>query len=137
MGVRETDGDLDTCERITYPRPSRIVPHTLGFATLLRLATLIRILVQVVPAVLGLVATGLCLGAPKAAGVRGLVALRRFHSKEGRFHDHRWPLFVAGLGLSRVDRSLYRKNQTVTRLLMSLRYGLWRTTGLYVSRVER
>jgi hypothetical protein len=43
------------------------------YATLLRIVVPVRILVQVVPAVLGLVATGLCLGAPKAAGVRGLL----------------------------------------------------------------
>jgi 2-polyprenyl-3-methyl-5-hydroxy-6-metoxy-1,4-benzoquinol methylase len=54
-----------------------------------------------------------------------------------RFRDHRWPAFLAGLGLSRVDRSLYRKNNAATRFLMRLRYAIWRSTGLYVSRLER
>jgi 2-polyprenyl-3-methyl-5-hydroxy-6-metoxy-1,4-benzoquinol methylase len=54
-----------------------------------------------------------------------------------RFLEHRWPLLLAGLGLSRVDRSLYRKNPSGIRLFMRLRYGLWRKTGLYVSRIER
>jgi SAM-dependent methyltransferase len=54
-----------------------------------------------------------------------------------RFGDHRWRLYLQRLGLTLVDDALYRKAGRLTGALHRLQYELWRTTGIYVARLER
>jgi SAM-dependent methyltransferase len=55
-------------------------------------------------------------------------------TERARFGRGRWRLLLDGLGLAIVRDGCYRKCAGAARVGRRLRYGLWRTTGLYVTR---
>jgi SAM-dependent methyltransferase len=54
-----------------------------------------------------------------------------------QFGDHRWPLFLQGLGMKHVGSDVYLKMDRLGTFLRRLRYAFWRATGLYVEHMER
>jgi 2-polyprenyl-3-methyl-5-hydroxy-6-metoxy-1,4-benzoquinol methylase len=54
-----------------------------------------------------------------------------------QFGDHRWPLFLQGLGMKHVGSDVYVKTERLGTFLRRLRYAFWRATGLYVQHLER
>jgi 2-polyprenyl-3-methyl-5-hydroxy-6-metoxy-1,4-benzoquinol methylase len=54
-----------------------------------------------------------------------------------QFGDHRWPLFLQGLGMKQVGSDVYLKTDRLGTFLRRLRYAFWRATGLYVEHMER
>jgi SAM-dependent methyltransferase len=57
------------------------------------------------------------------------------HGVQG-FGGLKWHIHLAGLGLVSLAGMVYRKTSLVQRLIQLGRYGLWRTTGLWLIRVS-
>ncbi len=59
------------------------------------------------------------------------------HLRDGiaRFAGLRWHIYLAGLGLRHVAGLIYRRSTGWERVVQKARYGVWRATGVWLTRV--
>lgn len=54
------------------------------------------------------------------------------HGNIRQFEGIRWYIRLAGIGLKHRVHLLYERTSGITRMIQLLRYGLWRSTGLWI-----